>query len=82
MAWESCAPSPAASTRPSSPTTASSTRFVALAQRATVPVELDTALPERLPVAIQAAASFRGRRQALTNVVTLRRGQPSPGVRG
>ena len=39
----------------------------ALAQRATLPVELDTALPERLPVAIEAAGYFVVA-EALTNV--------------
>jgi PAS domain S-box-containing protein len=39
----------------------------ALAQRAAVPVELDMALPERLPVAVEAAAYFAVS-EALTNV--------------
>jgi PAS domain S-box-containing protein len=39
----------------------------ALAQRAAVPVELDTALPERLPMAVEAAAYFAVS-EALTNV--------------
>ena len=77
----SCATSPAASTRRCSSDHGLEHALRALAQRAAVPVELETALPdEPLPMAVEAAAYFAVS-EALTNVAQVRRGEPRVGPR-
>ena len=64
--WTSCASSPAASTRRSSPRAGCAPALKALARRCAVPVELDVAVDGRLPEQVEIAAYYLVA-EALTN---------------